>query len=274
MPSTTSTSKRAPDGFVCSRGCGCFFQHRCWGYDSHSDEDKAHWGKEKELKQQLHKLRVEQTVARLKALQKLCDATNSTDNTGTTNSQRAEEKQAATTEKGQQGQRKSDARCKCGSDKHTRTSHKDCPLNERKREDAKTEAAVPANRGLPSVTKARGKKVQPIPGVRKYEAHEHEEAAINARAYYSKCDIDDLRSAVLAFKPRNGNSPVPAPETFTLVDNMSRQEMLQSLVETFVVGAGASAGKIVYRKSDGAILQVRGYPKTDTMNAFVCCVGR
>ena len=165
-------------------------------------------------------------MARLKALHNLCDATNSTDNTGTINSQRAEKKQADPTEKEQPSQRKSDARCKCGSDKHTRTSHKDCPLDERKLEDAK---AVPANRGLPSVTKARGKKVQQIPGIREYEAHEHEEAAINARAYYSKCNIDDLRSAVIAFKPRNGDSPVPDHETFKLVDNMSKRKMLQTL---------------------------------------------
>ena len=124
------------------------------------------------------------------------------------------------------------------------------------------------------MTNARGKKVQPIPGIRDYEAHEHEEAAINARAYYSKCIIDDLRRAVLAFKPRKLDSPVPDPETCKLVDNMSKEEMLQNLVESFVVGAGTSAGKIIYRESDGAILQVRGYPKTDAMNAIVCCTGR
>ena len=194
MPSTTSTGTRIPEGFVCSRGCGCFFQHRCWGYDSHSDEEKAHWRKEKELKQQLHMLRVEQTVARLKALQKLCDATNSTENTGTINSQRAK-KQADPSEEEKQSPRKSDARCKCGSDNHTRTSHKDCPLNKTKREDVKTEAAVPADRGLPSVKKPRGKRVQPIPGMKTYEAQEHEDAANAAWAHYSKWGIGDLRRA-------------------------------------------------------------------------------
>ena len=79
---------------------------------------------------------------------------------------------------------------------------------------------------------------------------------------------------MLAFKPRKLGSPVPDPEQFKLVDNMSREEMLQNLVESFVVGAGTSAGKIIYRESDGAILQVRGYPKTGTTNAIVCCTGR
>ena len=61
---------------------------------------------------------------------------------------------------------------------------KDCPLNKTKRDDEKTKfkADAPVDRGLPSVAKARGKKAQPIPWIKAYEAEEHEEAAINARA--------------------------------------------------------------------------------------------
>ena len=214
-------------------------------------------------------------MARLKALQTLCDATNSTENKGTTNSQRAERKQADTSEEEKPSPRKYDARCKCGSETHTRTSHKDCPLNKMKREDEKTEAAVPADRGLPSVKKPRGKRVQPIPGMKTYEAQEHEDAANNARAHYSKWGIDDLRRAVLAFKPAwNAPNPFPDPVQVELVDKMSKEELLLHLVEMFVVGAGTSAGKNIYRISDGAILQVRGYPETDTKNAFMCCSGR
>ena len=65
---TPKSSKVSPIGFVCTRGCGCFFRDRCWGADSHTEEDKAQWKAEKDLKRQLHNYRVEQTMARLRAL--------------------------------------------------------------------------------------------------------------------------------------------------------------------------------------------------------------
>lgn len=85
---TTTTTPRPSTSinFVCTRGCGCFFRDRCWGAHSHSKEDKAKWATEKDLKQQLHQLRVEQTIARLLALQQLHDVTKTTTTKTTTTS--------------------------------------------------------------------------------------------------------------------------------------------------------------------------------------------
>ena len=52
---------------------------------SHTEEDKEKWRREAELKQQLHQIRVEQTIARLSALQQLHEAASSTKKTGATN---------------------------------------------------------------------------------------------------------------------------------------------------------------------------------------------
>ena len=64
-----------PIGFVCmcthgrGHGCGCFkfSSGRCWGGESHTEEDRAQWKKEGELKRQHHNYRVdpEQTMAHL-----------------------------------------------------------------------------------------------------------------------------------------------------------------------------------------------------------------
>ena len=81
----TAIKKKPSTGFICTRGCGCFFRDRCWGADSHTEEDKEKWRREAELKQQLHQIRVEQTIARLSALQHLHEAASSTKKTGATN---------------------------------------------------------------------------------------------------------------------------------------------------------------------------------------------
>ena len=81
----TAVKKKPSTGFICTRGCGCFFRDRCWGADSHTEEDKEKWRREAELKQQLHQIRVEQTIARLSALQHLHEAASSTKKTGATN---------------------------------------------------------------------------------------------------------------------------------------------------------------------------------------------
>ena len=81
----TAIKKKPSTGFICTRGCGCFFRDRCWGADSHTEEDKEKWRREAELKKQLHQIRVEQTIARLSALQQLHEAASSTKKTGATN---------------------------------------------------------------------------------------------------------------------------------------------------------------------------------------------
>jgi len=101
----TAIKKKPSTGFICTRGCGCFFRDRCWGADSHTEEDKEKWRREAELKQQLHQIRVEQTIARLLALQHLHDheAASSTKKTGAkhttaemkTSSEKKEKKKAS-----------------------------------------------------------------------------------------------------------------------------------------------------------------------------------
>ena len=73
---TSTTSKIKPSNFVCTRGCGCFFRERCWGADSHSNEDKTTWRRENLLKRELHDMRVKQTLARLQALKDIVEATS------------------------------------------------------------------------------------------------------------------------------------------------------------------------------------------------------
>jgi len=101
----TAVKRKPLTGFICTRGCGCFFRDRCWGADSHTEEDKEKWRREAELKQQLHQIRVEQTIARLLALQHLHDheAASSTKKTGAkhttaemkTSSEKKEKKKAS-----------------------------------------------------------------------------------------------------------------------------------------------------------------------------------
>ena len=88
MP-VTAVKKKLQAGFVCNRSCGCFFGDRCWGADSHTEEDKEKWRRDAELKQQHHDMRLEQTIAGLSALhgivQHLHEAASSTKKTGATN---------------------------------------------------------------------------------------------------------------------------------------------------------------------------------------------
>ena len=110
----TAVKKKPSTGFICTRGCGCFFRDRCWGADSHTEEDKEKWRREAELKQQLHQMRVEQTIARLSALQHLHEAASSTKKTGATNT--TAEKKTSSEKKGEtkasddsKGSRRADA---------------------------------------------------------------------------------------------------------------------------------------------------------------------
>ena len=128
----TAIKKKPSTGFICTRGCGCFFRDRCWGADSHTEEDKEKWRREAELNQQLHQIRVEQTIARLLALQHLHEAASSTKKTGATNttagkktsSKKNEDKQASDDSK---GSRKADASTLKPDFKPYESLETDCP---------------------------------------------------------------------------------------------------------------------------------------------------
>ena len=215
--------------FVCTRGCGCFFQDRCWGADSHSSEDKEKWKREKDLKQELHHLRVEQTIARLLALQRLHNSTRTTTTTTTTST-----KNTGTTNQ-------SAIEAAAVYQDEAAATKKQAAIEKRQSEDWVEDWAEKHRK---SVQEAKVKAQE------KQKKLEVDEAAFaQAGQYYDKCSDQDLQRAFCALRGEH--------------THMKRSQQVLTLANSFLQQG------ILFRPKDGAMIRVQHYPSVDTTGAYV-----
>jgi len=292
---TPKSSKVSPIGFVCTRGCGCFFRDRCWGADSHTEEDKAQWKAEKDLKRQLHNYRVEQTMARLRAL-KLYDDPMAVETPATnwrigrySATEVSLKSTASSTEN-------------TGATKLTVT-HDDPSLKAGAKADpgdSKMEPKAPSEPTLESIAKAADETEAQQGNVelKKYmctkeqrkeeqcaeeqrreeqrqeakqcaeeqrremstvaESHAKKHAKKNAKQYYSKMDPKQTKRAIIK-QHAHRNSMTSKAVQAQMKQNpdmvLSESDQIQALVKTFV------NEKLLFRESDGKWIEVGSWPE-------------
>ena len=260
----TAVKKKPPTGFICTRGCGCFFRDRCWGADSHTEEDKEKWRREAELKQQLHQMRVEQTIARLSALQHLHEAASSTKKTGATNStagkktssrsKKNEEKQASDDSK---GSRKADASTLKPDFKPYESLETDCPAMkasfakyraaiQEEQAQAASQAAAQQHEATKKKEGSTKKSLLHRPAEAGFQSKyldcpdgtENRRAELSAREYYSTWSAVELRRIM---RPHDKGK--------------DKEHIFLTLVEAFV------STKVLYRRTgDKGSVKIASYP--------------